>query len=110
MSIADKVRVIYGIRRFMNKYEIPVNIEKDRYLNPIFYQFAVDMGWQNSFRKSNSNGYRGKYEPSLANAIIISANFNDFKNWMSNNYKLRQYENIHATNPPIYQLNKSKTS
>lgn len=88
MSIADKVRVIYGIRRFMDKYEIPVNIEKDRHLNPIFYKFAIDMGWQESFRKSNKKGYRGKYEPSLENAMIISANFNDFKNWMSKNYNL----------------------
>lgn len=88
MSIADKVRVIYGIRRFMNRYDIQVNIEKDRHLNPIFYKFAIDMGWQESFRKSNKKRYRGKYEPSLENAMIISANFNDFKNWMSKNYDL----------------------
>ena len=88
MSIADKVRIIYGIRRFMDKYEIPVNIEKDRHLNPIFYKFAIDMGWQENFKKSNNKGYRGKYEPSLENAIIISANFNDFKNWMNKNFNL----------------------
>ena len=46
------------------------------------------MGWQESFKKSNNKKYRGKYEPSLENAMIISANFNDFKNWMNKNYNL----------------------
>ena len=43
MSVADKVRVIYGIRRFLDKYEIDVNIEKDRHINRIFLVFAKDM-------------------------------------------------------------------
>ena len=89
MSVADKVRVIYGIRRFLDKYEINVNIEKDRHINPIFLKFAKDMGWSESFKKSNKKGYRGHYEPSLENALLVSANFKEFKLWVGQTYKLR---------------------
>ena len=89
MSVADKVRIIYGIRRFLDKYEIPVNIEKDRNINPIFLSFAKDMNWLDSFKPNNKKGYKGKYEPSLCNAELISANFKDFKNWVNNKYSLK---------------------
>ena len=89
MSVADKVRVIYGIRRFLDKYEIDVNIEKDRNINPIFLDFAKSMGWEDNFKKSNKKGYRGRYEPSLENALLVSANFKEFKIWVGQTYKLR---------------------
>lgn len=87
MSISDKVRVIYGIRRFLDKFEIGVNIEKDRNINPIFLEFAKDMNWLEDFVKSNKKNYRGHYEPSLDNALLISANFDKFSNWVNNKYK-----------------------
>lgn len=90
MSIADKVRIIYGIRRFLEKYETNGNIEKDWHINPIFIRFATDMGWVEKFAKSNKKGYRGRYEPSLDNAGLISANFRDFKTWVNKNYAKRE--------------------
>ena len=91
MSVADKVRAIYGIRRFLDKYEIGVNIEKDRNINPIFLEFAKSMGWEEHFKKSNKKGYRGKFEPSLCNAEMVSANFEEFKIWVGRTYKLRSF-------------------
>ena len=91
MSVADKVRVIYGIRRFLDKYEIDVNVEKDRNINPIFLDFAKSMGLEDHFKKSNKKGYRGRYEPSLENALLVSANFKEFKIWVGQTYKLRSF-------------------
>ena len=90
MSIADKVRIIYGIRRFLEKYQVEGNIEKDWIINPIFIRFAKDMGWEERFSKSNKKGYRGRYEPSLENALLVSANFKDFKEWVNQNYTKRE--------------------
>ena len=92
MSVADKVRAIYGIRRFLDKYEIDVNIEKDRNINPIFLEFAKSMGWEEHFKKSNKKGYRGKFEPSFCNAEMVSANFEEFKIWVGRTYKLRSFQ------------------
>ena len=86
MSIADKVHAIYGIRRFLSKYETGVDIEKDKNINPIFIEFAKSMGWEEEFKKSNKKGYRGNYEPSLCNSILISANFQEFSKYIKNTY------------------------
>lgn len=90
MSIADKVYMIYGIRRFLDKYEIDVNIEKDKNINPIFIEFAKSMGWEDHFKKSNKKSYKGKFEPSLYNAEMVSANFEEFRIWIGRTYKLRK--------------------
>lgn len=91
MSVADKVRVIYGIRRFLDKYEVEVDIEKDRNINPIFIEFAKSMGWEEHFVKSNKKGYKGKFQPSLCNAEMVSANFEEFRIWVGQTYKLRSF-------------------
>ena len=93
-TIRDKSFVIMDeIDNMINPTTSDLNYPKDNAISipnyQLVYKFATDMNWQESFRKSNGKGYRGKYEPSLENAMIISANFNDFKNWMNNNYKLR---------------------
>lgn len=100
MSIADKVRAIYGIRRFLDKYEIAGNIENDRHINLIFLEFAKDMGWFESFQHSKKKGYRGHYDSSMDNAPLISANFQDFQKWVKSKYVYK-----HKVETPLINLN-----
>lgn len=93
MSVADKVFKIYGIRRFLEKYDTNCNIEKDRFINPLFVKFAKSISKSDMVVKSNKKNYRGKYQPSLDNSIFISNNFNSFSNWVRENYKLNGNEN-----------------
>ena len=86
MSIADKVRQLYGIECFLRKFDISVNIGKDKHINQIFLNFAKDMNWLNEFSKQNKLNYRGSYKPSYSNAPLISANFQDFSNYINKTY------------------------
>ena len=36
MSVVDKIRALYGIECFLRKFDIPVNIGKDKHINQIF--------------------------------------------------------------------------
>ena len=49
MSVADKIRQLYGIECFLRKFDIPVNIGKDKHINQIFLDFAKETGWLNDF-------------------------------------------------------------
>ena len=87
MSVVDKIRALYGIECFLRKFDIPVNIGKDKHINQIFLDFAKEMNWLNEFAKQNKPNYRGNYKPSWSNAGLIQANFQDFSNYIHKNYK-----------------------
>ena len=44
------------------------------------------MNWLNEFEKQNKKNYKGSYKPSWSNALIIQANFNDFRKYINKNY------------------------
>lgn len=87
MSVADKIRQLYGIECFLRKFDISVNISKDKHINQIFLDFAKEMNWLNEFAKQNKPNYRGNYKPSYNNAQLISANFQDFSKYINKTYK-----------------------
>lgn len=87
MSVADKIRALYGIECFLRKFDIPVNISKDKHINQIFLDFAKEMNWLNEFDKQNKPNYRGNYKPSYSNAELIQANFQDFSKYINKTYK-----------------------
>jgi hypothetical protein len=87
MSVVDKIRALYGIECFLRKFDIPVNIDKDKHINQIFLDFAKEMNWLNEFAKQNKPNYRGNYKPSYSNAGLIQANFQDFSNYIHKTYK-----------------------
>ena len=87
MSVVDKIRALYGIQCFLRKFDIPVNINKDKHINQIFLDFAKEMNWLNEFEKQNKPNYRGNYKPSYSNAELIQANFQDFSKYINKTYK-----------------------
>jgi hypothetical protein len=87
MSVVDKIKALYGIECFLRKFDIPVNIKKDKHINQIFLEFAKEMNWLNEFAKQNKPNYRGNYKPSYSNAELIQANFKDFSNYIHKTYK-----------------------
>lgn len=86
MSVVNKISAIHGIEKFLRKFNIPVNIGKDKHINQIFLDFAKEMNWLNEFEKQNKKNYKGSYKPSWSNALIIQANFNDFRKYINKNY------------------------
>lgn len=88
MSVADKVRQLYSIECFLRKFDIPVNINKDKYINQIFLDFAKEMNLLDKFEKQNKPNYRGKYKPSWYNAGLIYINLlKDFEKYINKTYK-----------------------
>jgi len=87
MSVVYKIRALYGIERFLRKFDISVNINKDKHINQIFLDFAKEMNWLNDFEKQNKPNYRGNYKPSYNNAQLIQANFQEFTKYINKTYK-----------------------
>lgn len=87
MSVVNKIQALYGIECFLRKFDIPVNIGKDKHINQIFLDFAKEMNWLNEFVKQNKPNYRGNYKPSYSNAQLIQANFQDFNKYINKTYK-----------------------
>jgi len=87
MSVVDKIRALYGIECFLRKFDIPVNIGKDKHINQIFLDFAKEMNWLNEFEKQNKSNYKGSYKPSYNNAELIQSNFKDFNKYINKTYK-----------------------
>ena len=87
MSVVDKIRQLYDIESFLRKFDISVNISKDKNINQIFLDFAKEMNWLNEFTKQNKPNYRGNYKPSYSNAKLIQANFQDFIKYINKTYK-----------------------
>lgn len=87
MSVVDKIRQLYGLECFLRKFDIPVNIGKDRNINQIFLDFAKTKNWLNDFEKQNKSNYKGSYKPSYNNAQLISANFQEFSKYINKTYK-----------------------
>ena len=87
MSVVDKIRALYGVECFLRKFDIPVNIGKDKHINQIFLDFAKEMGWLNEFAKQNKPNYKGSYKPSWYNATLIQSNFQEFSKYINKTYK-----------------------
>jgi hypothetical protein len=88
MSIIIKLRAIRGIKKFLDKFDIPLNLLNERILNELFLDFAKENKIE-GFQPPNSKRYKGSCEPALYNAILIQNNFQAFKKFIENKYNTK---------------------
>lgn len=85
-NMQDKLYAIYGIRRFLEKFDISGNIESDYFINKIFVEFLKENNID-GICPNNKKGYKGQFRPCNNNAILIQENFKLFKKWIKDKYK-----------------------
>lgn len=93
MSIVDSIRASNGVTTFMNRFETGFTSKQshrkqDQFINNILVHFAKAKQIE-GIHRNNSPGYKGSFNPLIANSPIIQEHWQEFKKWMHNNYKLR---------------------
>jgi len=81
MSIVDKLHALHGVKNYLSKKGFDTENEKE--LNVLFLAFAKSMGWEKDFSKPKKISLR-RYNPALNNALLVQANFKDFKSYIQN--------------------------
>lgn len=95
MGVYDAIRAGNGVINFLNSNEDKIDIGKPKtksyrqqeiHLNNLLLEF----GKQNNIKllKNNSTKYKGSFSPFMENSKKIQENWNLFKEWIFNNYKI----------------------
>ncbi|MCK9180059.1 MAG: hypothetical protein M0P15_04330 [Bacteroides sp.] len=95
MGIYDSIRASIGVINYLNQVADKIDIGKpkrnthraqDEHLNSLLIEFGKANNCK--MEGNNSPKYKGSYNPFISNCVTIQANWDLFKKWLLDNYRV----------------------